>query len=945
MQDASSAAMTYGSSTVGCPDPERLAQLGVDTLGDDERGALLDHAASCSECHAAVAVFADQPTRAMPRQVPRIDRYELRRTVGVGAMGVVYAAFDPELDREIAVKVLRPNASAARLRREAQALAKLADPNVVRVYDVGEHEGKTFIAMELVEGENLRDWLRTPHALDERVRILVAAGRGLAAAHRAGLVHRDFKPDNVLLARTGGVLVGDFGLARSAELTTSADAAPAVPAVQPLTSHTLTATGTLVGTPAYMAPEQAGGDATPASDQYAYCVTAWEACFGERPSTPIELPKPATHVVPKRIKRALRRGLSERPQERFPSMDALVEALLPPQRRRWPWIAAASLAIAVTSTVIVRIAMSTRSSAVRCEDAGTLIAPAWTPAIEGQLGARWGAGVTYGFARYAARWQAQRIAACIATHQRREQTVATLERQVACLDRARDVLHTTIEALLQTSVVLPRPAAAVQSLPSLARCEGAAADQVVPPPDRAAAIAALDLELAKLDVSLLAGAPSVSAAATVALRRRAETLAYAPQMFRAMLLEARVASWSGDTISAEAVLRSTLILADQAADDLTRAHAGALLAGVIHGRSAEAAGLLAAARAALTRAGPDPTIEQALLEADVAIATSRGHLREAVTAQERIVALARTRFGEDSPILAHAYSRLNVAWATFGDLAKAMEAQRTAIEIVMRIEKDGPPADVKAILSESIVELVTAGDYEGAAALGRRQLAAMRGLPAHSLKTEAYTAGQIAFALEMDGRYREAAAGYREAEQLWSRPLPDFTTSGEEPDPAAIANGVADAAFSRATCLVRMDLAAEAVTELQRAQALATAGDAATVSLLEPITRWLGQALVAAKRYREARDVLEPIADHLTTSTALKPFPRATALFALAQALWADGGARDRPRALALAGDAERHLATAIADGEAHLYLRKLPAQARAELAAIAAWRASRAAP
>lgn len=392
-------------------------------------------------------------------------------------------------------------------------------------------------------------------------------------------------------------------------------------------------------------------------------------------------------------------------------------------------------------------------------------------------------------------------------------------------------------------------------------------------------------------------------------------------------------------------MRRTLILADQAADDLTRAHASALLAGVIHGRTAEADALLATARVALTRAGTDPAIEHALLEAEVAVATSRGDLRQAITAQERIVALARARFGADSPILVHAYARLNVAWSAVGDLVKAGAAQRAANEIVMRSENEQPPALVKALLDKMVVELVGAGDFEGAVALGRRQLVMMRALPAHSLKAEAYTAGQIAFALEMDGNCREAAVSYREAEQLWSRPLPEFATVGEGLDPAAIANGIADAVFARATCLLRMGLAAEAVTELQRAHDLATAGGAATASLLDPITRWRGQALVAAKRYREARDLLEPFADHLVTSTALKPFPRATALFALAQALWADGGERDRPRALALAGDAERHLALAIADGEANVFLRKLPAQARAELAAIHAWRASRAVP
>jgi len=951
--------MTYRRGTVRCPDPEVLAQLGAGTLTGAEREALLDHAASCADCHAVVAVLAEATIRSTPAGGPerapaaRVDRYELRRIVGRGAMGVVYAAFDPELDREVAVKILRPNASAVRLRREAQALAKLTHPNVVRVYDVGEHDGQTFIAMELVEGENLREWLQRPHALDAIVDVLVQAGRGLAAAHHAGLVHRDFKPDNVLLARTGGVLVGDFGLARSAALASSENAAVAVEA-RALSSASLTETGAVVGTPAYMAPEQAAGEATPASDQYAFCVTAWEACFGQRPiagetvrelrdnAMATSLHKPADRAVPKRLEQALRRGLASRPEDRFDGMDALLRALAPPTRRRWPWLAAATLAVAGATTLVVLTA-STRRSGVRCDDAGALIAPAWSPAVEARVTERWNASVAHGFARYAASWQQQRVDACRATHERREQTVATLERRVACLDRARAALHTTIDALLHVpTTALPRPAHAVESLPSLARCTSAAPLPVAPPPDRAAAIAALDRELAALDVSLLAGAPSISATATVALRRQAEALGDAPQVLRAMLLEAGVASWSGDAAAAEAVLRRTLVLADQAADDFTRARAGAVLARLLaDSRLVEATGLASAARAALTRAGDDPTIEQAVLEAEVAIATSRGDHREAVAVQERLVAAVRARLGDDSPILMHAYSRLGVLWTSAGDLAQAMVAQRRALEIVVRSEPDGSPQDVTAILGASVTALVTAGDFEGAAALARRQLAVMRGLPAHSLKNEAYTSGQLGFALEIDGNWRDALAAYREAERLWSRPAAEFTTVDEEPDPVAMTAGVVDAVFAQGTCLLNIGRVADAITTLQRARALAQAGGDATRATLDPIARSLGRALVAAGRHRDARDLLEPLADQLATDPTIKPFPRAAALFALAQALWADGGQRDRPRALALAADAERHLTLAIADGEAMPYLRKLPALARAELARIAAWRAA----
>src|SRR5262249_17722674 len=147
---------------------------------------------------------------------PRVGRYILGEVVGRGAMGVVYAARDPELDREVAVKV-HATARPGRLRREARALARLSHPNVVQVHDVAEHDGRACVALELVDGESLRAWLRTPRPTHDILQVIVQAGRGLSAAHAAGLIHRDFKPDNLLLARDGRVLVTDFGLACAIE--------------------------------------------------------------------------------------------------------------------------------------------------------------------------------------------------------------------------------------------------------------------------------------------------------------------------------------------------------------------------------------------------------------------------------------------------------------------------------------------------------------------------------------------------------------------------------------------------------------------------------------------------------------------------------------------------------------------------------------------------------
>ncbi|MCA9717773.1 MAG: serine/threonine protein kinase, partial [Myxococcales bacterium] len=230
----------------------------------------------------------------------RVGRYVMIERVGAGAMGVVYSAYDPELDRKVAIKLLQPGsddeALQLRLVREAQAMARLSHPNVVHVHDVGRHGDRVFIAMEFVRGRSLGSWLRfavAPRPWRETLELFVQAGRGLRAAHDVGLVHRDFKPDNILIDDLGTPKVTDFGLARSADASASpgADAATRVTAREPvepveLEELALTRTGALVGTPAYMAPEQHLGETADArSDQFSYCVSLYEALYGARPFT------------------------------------------------------------------------------------------------------------------------------------------------------------------------------------------------------------------------------------------------------------------------------------------------------------------------------------------------------------------------------------------------------------------------------------------------------------------------------------------------------------------------------------------------------------------------------------------------------------------------------------------------------------------------------------
>jgi protein kinase-like protein len=294
-----------------------------------------------------------RPSGTMPAQV---GRYELCEQLGAGAMGVVYRARDPRLDRAIAIKLVRhggaTSAGSVRLLREAQAMARLHHPNVVPIFDVGPAGGAVFLAMPLLEGGTLRSWLGDrPRSVDAILDRFVAAGRGLAAAHGAGLVHRDFKPENVLLDIDGEVHVGDFGLARLAV----DEPGPVEPADE-LAADELTRTGAVVGTPPYMAPEQLRGLPIDArADQFSFCVALWEAIHGERPfpspKRGVEQPllarlaaiasgpviPPARSGRPAWIAELLARGLAADPDRRWPSMQALLDAIAAHRTaRRWP---------------------------------------------------------------------------------------------------------------------------------------------------------------------------------------------------------------------------------------------------------------------------------------------------------------------------------------------------------------------------------------------------------------------------------------------------------------------------------------------------------------------------------------------------------------------------------------------------------------------------------
>lgn len=338
-------------------------QPAADSGGDEETATRAFSAAELGSGEAA------SPPPEVESQVGKtISRYVVLEEVGLGGMGQVLRAYDPRLQREVAVKVLRANAlsdeASARLVNEARAMAKVSHPNVVPVYDVETlPDGQIVLVMQYVAGSTLRAWTRKPHPWREVVETLVAAGRGLGAAHAAGLLHRDFKPANVLLSDDGRVKVTDFGLAKPAAGTLSMGSGEFIQA-QLTDSHSETQTkaGTVLGTPRYMAPEQhAGTELSPAADQYAFCVTLWEALSGEPPFTGRGLsrrkykgPPPwPGEGVPRFIVDALIRGLAPKADDRWPSMDVLLETLAADPAKRWK----TRLAVAGVGTLVVSTAV------------------------------------------------------------------------------------------------------------------------------------------------------------------------------------------------------------------------------------------------------------------------------------------------------------------------------------------------------------------------------------------------------------------------------------------------------------------------------------------------------------------------------------------------------------------------------------------------------------
>jgi eukaryotic-like serine/threonine-protein kinase len=842
-------------------------------------GTQAAHLAECAECRAVVALartgsvtgadfgkLAEHILASVPPQArgTTISRYLVLDVLGTGGMGIVYAAYDAKLDRKVALKLLHPVERGGRSRadvherlyREAQALARLRHPNVITVYDVGTHGEDLFVAMELIEGGTLTGWLQArPRSVGEIVGVFRQAGSGLEAAHAAGLVHRDFKPDNVLVGRDGRVCVTDFGLAVSADQEQANE---------------------LAGTPAYMAPEQLFGKAADArSDLFSFCATLYEALYGTRPFTASSLTAlrqrvregeasaPESGKVPAWLRRVVLRGLRARPEERHPSMTALLAELarVPgARRRRWLAVGGAGLMMALG-------ALTLRQRAAPCGGAEERLAAVWNPTVAAeaqrafaasglpQAEALWGR-VARALDERGAAWARARRDACEATRVRGEQSDEMLDLRMACLDGQLIQQRELVDLFRHADSKLAQGSqSAVDQLDSPSSC---AADALVrghvklPPPgekrERAAAVAALAARARALEIASRYADEARVAGEGAALAEREQVTAFVPNiLYEQGLAEFHV----GHVDEAQALLRRGAQVAQaHGRDDVAVRSYGfhGYLAGAAQKHFGEAHLALDVAEGILERMG-SPRDELAQLT----------HLRGRVLVVE----------GKREEAIAD-LQRARDLYVALGNVRKQAEADLS--------------------LSKALTD---SGRHEDALAAARRATEAYERLFGPDYFMLGRGLLQQGFILDQLHRQEESLATLRRAAAISERALGPHAH-------------VVEAQKYVAYELVELKRPREAIPVLEAAVALGEKVNtpypdvAESLGILGHAHELLGELPAARREYERA--LAHP-------KFAQLGYAQAPALFGLARVLWSDP--RERARAVEMARRAQKALAGA----------------------------------
>ena len=749
-----------------------------------------------------------------------VGRYVALDSLGEGAMGRVLRAYDPRLGREVAIKQIKAvalDASAeSRLAREARAMARLSHPNVVGVYDVEVDRHHVLIVMEYVAGATLRKWFREPRPWREVLGVCVKAGRGLAAAHAAGLVHRDFKPGNVLLGADLRAQVTDFGLAQvRGELREDHSS---------LTSEERTRrrreldtnSSAVVGTPAYMAPEQHQGQATDdRADQYAFCVTLWEGLFGRRPfrgqlleqksKGPPEPPR--GHRVPRGVVEAVRRGLSPDPAARHPSMSALLDALersVGARRRVW-------LTTVGATTVATLGLWALVPGAPPCTGAAAQLDSVWGPsqqaAVESALLAT---GVGYAadawalveteFDEYRDRWVEQHTDTCEATAIRGEQSTEVLDLRMACLHDARAELRAAVSVLEDADAnAVERTRDIVAGLPRLSRCadvEALTTTRLSPAdPQHENDVEQLSATLAELAWQTRAGRYDDALAGLEPVRERADAIGHAPLRAEVQLLHGELLERLARPAEAETALREAMSLGIRSGSHRVAIQSLVQLLEIVGSSQSRPAEALL-----LADMGMDLS-ERWGLGDDLVAALHRGRGVVLLVDGKPDAAEAEHRKALERLLRSHGDQHLEVLGArlrlaeVLAEQNKSKEAEAIYREVLRQyITKLGPEHPEVATVHSRLGEtLGRAGHYAQAETEHRRAIVLLeRALgPSHPAVAEA--SNDLGTALFDQGRFDEAEQAYLRAKEVHERSTPD----GWSNDVIDVINNLAQLAYRR----------------------------------------------------------------------------------------------------------------------------------------------------
>ena len=906
-------------------------------------------------------------------ELPRgtlIGRYVVLDKLGAGGMGVVFAAYDPELDRKVAIKVLVPGPDSdeslsggrARLLREAQALAKLSHPNVVAIHDVGTVDERVWLAMEFVEGATFGAWLgQRPRKSREIVHVLVAAGRGLAAAHAKGMLHRDFKPDNIMVGRDGRVRVMDFGLARSSDDVSDKESSALYESAvrearlsssgrstldpRAFLSSQVTRAGALLGTPAYLAPEVFRGDGWgPSADQFAFCVTLWEALYGERPFDGDNLfdlatnvmegnmrPPPRGRSVPGWLRRVCAKGLAVDTNRRYRDMSSLLSALETGAGTTRPLLVGA-LGVAAAITVFGGRQLLDQRAIRTCLEGNRGVQAAWNPArrraVEERLSGIGSAyaedtssRVTVALDDYQERWTRVRRSLCEAATA--SDPIPTPD-QAACFDGRIRAMSTLVDRLETAELGDLRYAvAAAVELPTPDACHH-------PPTGSSSDDAALDDRLISSKVLLAAGRLDDAASEATVVLEAASPARDPRRSADARYVVGVAAQRSSEFAEAEVALETAYFEALSAMQHETAARSALALAH-LHavGRVQFELGelWLEHARIQLQNLGrEDPRLQAEFAAAAAALATERADYDQAEAHMRDAIALLRAGYGDSHPDIGLMYGHLAEMLDDAGKFAEAESAGRRGLELLETTLGPSHPDNAQALfaiataqwkrghgrealeLSQQVLELrlaafgpddvsvaeaynslgnahIQMGDWRSANDAHAKALAIRKAKYGPDEPRVATSLVNLADVGVHAGRLREGIEYAKDSLRIWEEKL------GVDHAYCAYAHIVLGEGY------LRTGDHAEALEAFDRALEIRRAGKESEHQLAEPLTG-RGAALLALGRHAEALEALEA-AWTIRQRNPSEELHAPDTGFVLARALWDEPASRTRAHELA----------------------------------------------